>query len=98
MADKNELGAESRDSDSIYGRLQGVRGCQVVVLFREEGEREYSVGLRSDHSLDVGVVAESFGGGGHLGAAGFTWQGDCEQIKKRLLEIFARKLPQQPAI
>ena len=95
LADKNELGIESRDSDSIYSRLQGVKGCHGVVFIREEGEGEYSVGLRSDHSLDVGRVAEYFGGGGHRRAAGFTWQGHHEQIKKRLLEIFARNLPQQ---
>jgi phosphoesterase RecJ-like protein len=93
LADKNELGIESRDSDSIYSRLQGVKGCHGVVFIREEGEGEYSVGLRSDHSLDVGAVAESFGGGGHRRAAGFTWHGSREQIKKRLLEMFARDLP-----
>jgi len=95
LADMNELGIESRDSDSIYSRLQGVKGCHGIVFIREEEEGEYSVGLRSDHSLDVGAVAESFGGGGHLGAAGFTWRGSREQIKKRLLEIFTRNLPPQ---
>jgi len=98
LADKNELGEESRDSDSIYSRLQGVKGCHGVIFIREEGQGEYSVGLRSDRSLDVGRVAQSFGGGGHLRAAGFTWHGSREQIKKRLLEIFARNLPQQPAV
>jgi len=93
LADINELGKASRVSGSIYSRLQGVKGCHGVVLIREEGKGEYSIGLRSDHSLDVGAVAQSFGGGGHRRAAGFTWHGSCEQIKKRLLEIFARNLP-----
>jgi hypothetical protein len=46
---------------------------------QKDGSRKFS--LRSQGAINVGEIAEAYGGGGHPRAAGFTmpkgWEGDC---------------------
>ena len=72
LEDLDRFGPDNRDSDTLYQQLQGVRGCEMVVLIREESEGVCSAGLRSNRRVDVGALAQSQGGGGHPRAAGFT--------------------------
>ncbi len=87
-----EFGAASRDSDSLYQQLQGIRNVEAIILIRFETSSELSVGLRSKHYADIGAVAKSFGGGGHKKAAGFSWNGSAEEITEKLLEVFSNIL------
>ena len=43
---------------------------EVVVIFREIGNRKTKVSFRSKHTVDVAKLASDFGGGGHVRAAG----------------------------
>ncbi len=85
LEDKRAYGSENRDSDSLYQFLQTSAGCEAVVFIREEDEVSCSVGLRSNTELDVGALAQGFGGGGHRKAAGFRWVGGREEVKAKLL-------------
>ncbi|HAK46787.1 MAG TPA: bifunctional oligoribonuclease/PAP phosphatase NrnA, partial [Spirochaeta sp.] len=87
--EKKSFGAENRDSDTIYSQLFAVRGCEAVIFIREEAEGECSVSLRSRDNIDVGSVAKSFGGGGHMRAAGFVWKGSREDAAAELERVFA---------
>ncbi len=70
--DVRRYGRESRDSDALYQLLFGIAGVRTAALVRYESETTVSGSLRSIDDLDVSAVAESFGGGGHRRAAGFT--------------------------
>ena len=85
-ADRDRLSAHQRGEDDLYRLLQTIKGNVVVALVKEEGEKTFSVGLRSTTALDVGVVAASFGGGGHRQAAGFDMRGTLDKVKKTLLD------------
>jgi phosphoesterase RecJ-like protein len=89
LEEKRRFGPESRDSDTIYSQLFGVKGCEAVIFIREESEDTCSVSLRSLNKVDVGSVAKSFGGGGHKHAAGLEWKGERLEITGKLLEVFA---------
>jgi bifunctional oligoribonuclease and PAP phosphatase NrnA len=69
-----------------------VSGNVVVVLIKEERVGAFSVGLRSSSSLDVGVMAASFGGGGHRQASGFDISGTLDSVKKTVIDSFAPHL------
>jgi phosphoesterase RecJ-like protein len=86
-ADEEELGYGERDSDTIYGQLQGISGVDAVIFFREETESEISAGLRSNSVLDVGALAASFGGGGHKHAASFRSTIGIKELEKELLAV-----------
>lgn len=86
------FGKENRDSDMLYQLLFSITGVVVIVLLRYENDSEISVGLRSIDKIDVGAVAKSFGGGGHIKAAGFTWNGTFDEIEKHLTDFFCLNL------
>jgi bifunctional oligoribonuclease and PAP phosphatase NrnA len=86
MEDRQRLEAHQRGEDELYRLLQTVHGNVVVVLIKQEGEGVYSVGLRSTPAVDVGIVAASFGGGGHKQASGFDIRGTLESIKSAVLK------------
>jgi phosphoesterase RecJ-like protein len=77
-----------RGEDDLYRLLQTVKGNEVVAFIKEEDDGRFSVGLRSNTNVDVGVIAASYGGGGHRQAAGCELPGPIQSIKKRLLEAF----------
>lgn len=88
MEDRQRVDAHQRGEDDLYRLLQTVRGTVVVALIKEEHPGHYSVGLRSNSSLDVGVIASSFGGGGHRQAAGFDISGTLDSVKKLIVATF----------
>jgi phosphoesterase RecJ-like protein len=79
--DRRRHDARKRGEDELYRLLQTVRGAVVVALIKEERDGGYSVGLRSNSSVDVGKIAAGFGGGGHRQAAGFDITGSLESVK-----------------
>ncbi|MDC7226865.1 MAG: bifunctional oligoribonuclease/PAP phosphatase NrnA [Spirochaetales bacterium] len=89
LDEKKRFGAENRDSDTIYSQLLSVKGCEAVIFIREESENECSVSLRSRDKIDVGAIAKSFGGGGHMRAAGFVYNGSRYEIEERLKDVFS---------
>jgi phosphoesterase RecJ-like protein len=86
-ADTAEFGRENRDSDTLYQLLLGTRGCEVIALLREETESSCTGSLRSSEDVDVGVIAQRFGGGGHKRAAGFLVERPWQMVMEELKEI-----------
>jgi phosphoesterase RecJ-like protein len=58
------------DTDVIIDLIRAVKEVEVVIIFREIGNRNTKVSFRSKHSVDVAKLASDFGGGGHVRAAG----------------------------
>ena len=81
IADREAAGAAQRGEDDLYRLLQTVKGNRVVAFLKEEAPGRWSVGLRSNPGIDVGVVAAGFGGGGHRQAAGCDIAGTLESVK-----------------
>jgi phosphoesterase RecJ-like protein len=43
--------------------------------------------LRSDGSVNVANIAAFFGGGGHVGAAGFSAEATLPELKDKIVEL-----------
>lgn len=81
-------------SDGFVNYARAIKGVDVGALFREcePGESEvYKISLRSKSGIDVACVAESFGGGGHVHAAGATMKGTLDEVKKKVLDALREK-------
>ena len=89
--DWQELGT-TRDKDMSYQLMTSISGVEAVAMIREQQDGICSVGLRSIGNLDVGNIANFFGGGGHRNAAGCKITGDLTDAKELLMEIFADRL------
>ena len=67
--------ATSCDLDGIINQLRITKGVECAIFMYEIGNLEYKVSLRSNQYVDVSKVAEYFGGGGHVRAAGCSMNG-----------------------
>ena len=82
------FGLEGRSSDALYQLFQSVAGVEAIVLLRQETPEKCSVGLRSRSWVDVSNIADSFGGGGHKNASGFSYAGSISGIKPKIMLAF----------
>jgi phosphoesterase RecJ-like protein len=78
--------------DGFINYARGVRGVEVAILLRP-GPRGMRVSLRSRGSVDVSLIAERFGGGGHHNAAGCTLSDDdTDRVRRDLFAAVERIL------
>jgi phosphoesterase RecJ-like protein len=78
------LGADLLDADSLAERSRDIAGVKVSALYKQDVDF-WRVSLRSRQgAVDVSLVAQSFGGGGHKPAAAFRWRKDLETLRKEL--------------
>ena len=71
-------------------RLLGqIHGVQYVVLLKEQRENQIGISFRSrDNDKPVNKIAESFGGGGHLCAAGAVVMDSLENVREQVKDAF----------
>ncbi|TFE24385.1 DHH family phosphoesterase [Cohnella luojiensis] len=68
--DLNETGATNEDLEGLVNYPRNIEGVEVGILFKQNGEESVKVSLRSAGRVNVAAVAQHFGGGGHVRAAG----------------------------
>ncbi|SFI52390.1 phosphoesterase RecJ domain-containing protein [Paenibacillus sp. UNC496MF] len=73
-ADMAETGAVGDDLEGLVNYALNVEGVEVGILFKETENGEVKVSMRSSGKADVAAIAQSFGGGGHVRAAGCRLQ------------------------
>lgn len=81
-----ETGANMDDSEGLVSKLRSIDGIEVSILLREHENNKIKGSLRSKSDADVAKIAQSFGGGGHKKAAGFTLNTSIEEALKRVSE------------
>lgn len=79
-------GASEEDSDNIINYPLTIGDVEAVAFFREQSNSVYRISLRSKNRVNVALVAEEFGGGGHTNAAGFTVQADYDELCREVVE------------
>ena len=86
-------GAVSEDTTGIVGMVRQIDGIKLALLF-EVTAGGVKVSIRSRGGARANVIAESFGGGGHQGAAGFTGAGELAQVMAQTLAAAEREIHQ----
>ena len=80
------------DTSDIISIGLGIKGVEVSLLLKEVEEGTKS-SLRSKNDVDVRKVAELFGGGGHIKAAGLMQKNtDLNTAKENLLKALKKEL------
>jgi phosphoesterase RecJ-like protein len=75
-------GTDAELTDGFVNYPRSVAGVEVAILFRQLEERRFKVGFRSKGTVNVALLAQGFGGGGHHNAAGGTVDGTLEEVKQ----------------
>jgi len=83
--DMSRTGAADEDCEGIVNYALGIAGIEAAVFFRELPENRIRISLRSKGAINIAVIAEHFGGGGHEFAAGCTIDGTLPEAVDRLL-------------
>ena len=91
----DETGTLPEDANGFINYAKNIENVNVAALIHElsngkgvpEKSNHYHVSLRSDGTVDVAVIASSFGGGGHNRAAGFSTDSTLSNIKTQMLNI-----------
>lgn len=78
------FGVTPKDLEGIVSQLRITKGVEVAVFMYETGTHEYKVSLRSGNKINVSRIAQYFGGGGHVKAAGFTTAGSMHDVLTNL--------------
>lgn len=71
----------------VLSLLAQIHGVQYVVLLKEHKENQIGISLRS-RRLPINKIAESFGGGGHLCAAGAVVLDNIENVRESVINAF----------
>jgi phosphoesterase RecJ-like protein len=87
-----KTGTTLKDSEGFVDYGAALDDVELVALFRETGPSEVRVSLRSRNHHDVSALAERFGGGGHVRAAGLTLETDLESAREKIVEGFGELL------
>ncbi|MCL2175361.1 MAG: bifunctional oligoribonuclease/PAP phosphatase NrnA [Treponema sp.] len=85
-------GAEFEDVESIVNIPLKAKEVEVSILVRQKSTGEIFCSLRSKGEVNVSRVAQKFGGGGHVTAAGFRCFDDMDKVINKLLKYVESKL------
>ncbi len=92
--DMEELGLDSRHLDGIVDQLRVTDGAKLAVFLypSNESQQEWKVSMRSNDKVDVSRIAVSFGGGGHVKAAGCTLRGEWTAVVDQVAALAEQQM------
>jgi phosphoesterase RecJ-like protein len=91
-ADYETTGATPQDTEDLVNLPRSLAGVEVGLLFMEQPKGGVKASFRARARVDVGRVAERFGGGGHRLASGATLPTSLDEARARVLDAVAAAL------
>ncbi|MEK6673328.1 MAG: bifunctional oligoribonuclease/PAP phosphatase NrnA [Nitrospirota bacterium] len=86
-------GTAPEDTENFSNFPRMIKTVKVSVFLRELDSSSYKISMRSKGDVNVAGVAEAFGGGGHMNAAGCKIKGNLGAVKEALLKAIKSKMP-----
>ena len=83
LADLNETGAKSSETEGFIDFIMGIEDVKVGACIMETSQNKYKISFRSKKT-DVNAVAGVFGGGGHVLASGCQINGEYEEVVDKI--------------
>ena len=91
MSVKRQYGLTDEHLETLVDVARGLQGVQVAAAIRQPSdEGVYRVSMRSSCAVDVSSICATFGGGGHVKAAGCTIV--CDEGIEAVVELVAKVL------
>ena len=70
--------------DAVADQMRSIKGVEAAFLFREKNSLWLRVSLRSKNKVNVALLAEAYGGGGHFDVAGCVIKNSQKEINRFL--------------
>lgn len=78
-------GVDEEGADGIANFMNALKDGKVHMVFREKPNNSVKVSMRTTRDdVDVAQIAQSFGGGGHKKAAGFTIESPVKTVYEKI--------------
>ena len=84
------------DSVGIVNHGVDIKGVDIAIIAIKKEDNSYYVSLRSKNGIDVSVIAQAMGGGGHETMAAFSYEGSIVDMRDSLLAICKEELKKHP--
>jgi phosphoesterase RecJ-like protein len=91
-SDMADTGAVGEDLEGLVNYARNVDGVEVGILFKETAEGHVKVSMRSSGNADVAAIAQQFGGGGHVRAAGCRLDGPMPAAIDKVVQMVKEAL------
>jgi len=92
LTDFAQSGAEHKDTENLIDECRRIKTVEASALFVEAKDGRFRCSLRSRGAVDVGKIAQKFGGGGHKMAAGLFLSNPLEEAKQIILAEITKQL------
>ena len=92
MTRMEEEHLRKEDLDQIVSQMNLTAGVECSVFFHDTKDGRKKVSLRAGKHVNVSVIAEALGGGGHVRASGCTTDGTVDEILERILKLVNEQL------
>lgn len=89
QADFAQSGATSEDTENLINECHRIDSIRASTLLVELKDGRIRCSLRSRDALDISIIANRYGGGGHKMAAGAFLPGPLEHARQLILDDFA---------
>ncbi len=76
----------SKEVDGVVNFIKGVENVKIACFLYEKAENEIKASFRCTDGFDVCKLAQCFGGGGHVKAAGCTIHGSIKQAWEKIYQ------------
>ena len=80
-----EAGAVMAESEGIIDTLNSIAGLELAILFKDVHDSLTKISVRSRGAVDAAALCATFGGGGHIRAAGAEIERPMEDTVKMVL-------------
>lgn len=88
----DETGTNMNESDGIIQKLMSIDGVEIGCILKETDDKTVRASLRSKSYANVARIAQSYGGGGHVRAAGLTFEGTIGEAKAEIAKALEAEL------
>lgn len=88
---ERQLDVTEDDMENISGFPRSIEGVKMAATLRESGDGTVKLSVRALPGYDAAAVCQSFGGGGHKGAAGatlaMTLEAAAEAVSREMMKM-----------
>ena len=87
-----EFGGTSDDLEGLINFPLTVKDIEAVAFFKEVGDHDWRVSMRSKGNVDTGAIARQFSGGGHTNAAGCSAKGTLDDVYQQFGKLLGEAM------
>ena len=97
LDDMKRTGLPAEEFEGIASITTVLETIEVGVFIRQKEEHKFKASLRSTGVIDVSALCAQFGGGGHIKAAGCSFETSMEDAKARIIEAVGKAIAEMGA-